>query len=230
ESPDIHERMTAILQPGGAIQALGRTFVDRNEGSQRSNNCQIDKSILGAQVANSLTYTEMIETFPDKPHAVVYKAIPVFDLLLVLRPLRPCDSEERRCGGVNGLGNCYDGCLFGRHLPENNFLAVRLDLFLDARIGQPCGKYSSPQTNQSCCEAFMGGHGAANPFWPLRRAKRLEAFCAGPCIGQYRVPGMGKCEGQHRKAKQTSEQGRPGEIMLIFASPLAHRAAFERQA
>jgi hypothetical protein len=88
-------------------------------------------------------------------------------------------------------------------------LAVPLDLHLDARVGQRCGKYSGPQTDQSCCKAFVGGHGAADPFWPLRGPKSLKTFCARTRIRQYCVPSMSECEGcegQDCEAKQYHEQ------------------------
>ena len=80
-------------------------FVDRNETTQLSDHTHVDQPIAADQIADKLFYGELIETFADSRHALVYTIVPVCNLLLVvLRFLRLFDSVEGRCGSVYPLG------------------------------------------------------------------------------------------------------------------------------
>ena len=56
--------------------------------------CHVDSSIVDAQISNSLSYGEVIETVFDERHALVYKNVPLSKLSRVLRLLRLCDSKS----------------------------------------------------------------------------------------------------------------------------------------
>src|SRR5262245_24439892 len=129
-----------MLQPCSTIQVLRRIFVDVNKGTQLSNHSHVDRPIAAAQIANSLNYDEVFETFVDRHYALFYTIVPECNVFLVLRLLRLYDSEECRSGSVNHLCDCYCCRRLRLCLPESGFLALLLDLHLDAPVGQPCAR------------------------------------------------------------------------------------------
>jgi hypothetical protein len=117
------ERGILVLQPRSTIHMLRRISVDRNEATQLSNHAHVDDPIAAAEIANSLTYAKVIDTFADSRHALFYTIVPVC-LLLVLRLLRLCDCVECRCGSVNGLGDCYGRRRLRLYLSDSSFPLV----------------------------------------------------------------------------------------------------------